>query len=225
MFAEEMTKQLFANVKPHASDVFLIIKPESLNWQVAVDRLSLLPVKARRLVAEESAVLLRLAHAMSADFAPGYHSIIRAWRDDHALICLNERFDEIRVQDTALHSVHQLKGEDLNRFDVSSTGSYLHWPNPDVHLGWSQLMALIDEGELLRQNQESTEFNERYGSAIRSLREENGLTQSEVTGITERHLRRIEQGKQRATTKALNALAKTHKMELSEYTSALSKRL
>jgi hypothetical protein len=160
----------------------------------------------------------------STTFAPGHHAILRAWRDGAELVCVNERFEELRIADSVLRRVRSLAKADLSRIEVSETGSFIHWPEVDAHMGWSQLFALVDETEALRQKQESAEFNVSLGQAIRSLRESRGLGQDAIPDLTARHLRRIESGEQRATVKALQALSRAHGLSLSDYLHELAKR-
>lgn len=61
------------------------------------------------------------------------------------------------------------------------------------------------------------QFNERYGSAIRALRESSGLKQADVIGLAPRQLRRIEHGEQTVSKKALEALSAAHKVPIDEY--------
>jgi hypothetical protein len=96
-------------------------------------------------------------------------------------------------------------------------GSFIHWPDIDVHLGWNQFLQAVAPAELHRAQQRSAEFNRRYGAAIRELREKAGIPQARVEGITERQLRRIEQGECRATVNALRDLAKAHGLDVNAY--------
>ena len=65
----------------------------------------------------------------------------------------------------------------------------------------------------------------RYGAAIRKVREEAGISQSKIEGLTERQLRRIEQGECRATRTALAALAKAHGLDANAYMERLAKAM
>ena len=85
-----------------------------------------------------------------------------------------------------------------------------------------------DETALLRAKQRSNEFNRRYGEAIKKLRELHPLTQMNIedkTGLTDRHLRRIEKGETRATSKALEQLAEAHGMSMTDYMNKLAELL
>jgi Helix-turn-helix domain len=52
-----------------------------------------------------------------------------------------------------------------------------------------------------------------------------GILQSRVEELTERQLRRIEQGECRATTTAIAALARAHGLDVNAYTEKLAKAM
>ena len=52
-----------------------------------------------------------------------------------------------------------------------------------------------------------------------------GIRRSQVEGLTERQLRRIEQGQCRATIAALTALAKAHDLDVNAYMERLAKAM
>jgi ribosome-binding protein aMBF1 (putative translation factor) len=91
-----------------------------------------------------------------------------------------------------------------------------------VHLGWNQFLQAVDPAELRKAQQRSAGVNRRYGAAIRQLREAAGIRQSQVEGLTERQLRRIERGESRATTAAITALAKAHGLDPNSYMERLA---
>jgi transcriptional regulator with XRE-family HTH domain len=73
--------------------------------------------------------------------------------------------------------------------------------------------------------EKSRRFNERYGAAIRGFREARGLKQSEIQGVTDRHLRRVEHGQQPVTKSLLSALANAHGLALGDYLEKLAKMM
>ena len=105
----------------------------------------------------------------------------------------------------------------LHNFRIDPDGSFIHWPDLDVHLGWSQFLEAVDPAELRKAQQRSAAFNRRYGAAIRKVREAAGIHQTQIAGLTSRQLRRIEHGICRATVSALNALAKAHGLDVNVY--------
>ncbi len=113
----------------------------------------------------------------------------------------------------------------LRNFVIDPDGSFVHWPDLDVHLGWNQFLQAVDPEEFRKAQQRTEGYNKRYGAAIRKVREEAGLSQSRIEGLTERQLRRIEQGECRATRTALAALAKAHGLDTNSYVERLAKAM
>ena len=151
-------------------------------------------------------------------------SIVHAWIELEELILLSPRFRRLRVPLAKLASLRPFKGHDrgaLEDFRVDPDGSYVHWPIPDVHMGWEQLEQLVSPYTPIRHKQQASEFNRRFGAAIRELRTRAGIAQSRIEGLTERHLRRIEKGEQRATLAALEALADAHDLDTNGYLACL----
>ena len=150
-----------------------------------------------------------------------------AWKDD-TLVVVSPTFERLNVPLHALPAkVRTAHHRRRNNLEIDEYGEYIYWPDLDVHMGWSQLEQAVDPEARLRAAQRSKEFNERYGKAIRTLRERQRprLNQSDIKGLTERTVRRIEKGQTRATTNAIKKLAKAHKMTPSEYMNALAELL
>ncbi|MEZ6116892.1 MAG: helix-turn-helix transcriptional regulator [Pirellulaceae bacterium] len=95
----------------------------------------------------------------------------------------------------------------------------------DAHYGWEQFRQLIDPTTALKAQQRSVTFNQKYGAAIRALREEHDFKQSDIKGVTERHLRRVEHGEQPASKAILQALADVTGLSLEDYLKELASRL
>lgn len=168
-----------------------------------------------------SHLLGRVCFALGRDGTRG--SIIDAYLAGASLLV---RGPKHRMLHVPVGSLPALRGQPrgvLRNFAIDPDGSFLHWPDLDVHLGWNQFLQAVDPDELRKAQQRSTGFNERYGAAIRKLREEARILQSKVEGLTERQLRRLEQGECRATTTALAALAKAHGLDVNAYMERVTK--
>ena len=168
-------------------------------------------------------LIYRLVRGMvQLDGAP---PIVDAWIEDGRLVLLSPSFIRFGVP---LEKLARLIGTDQTKvgsFEIDEDGRYLHWPHADVHLGWAQFRQLIDPTAALADVQKTKKFNQRYGAAIRSRREELGLKQADIHGVTERQLRRVEHGEQAASKATLEALAKAHSQSLEEYLDVLAKRM
>ena len=161
----------------------------------------------------------RLVHRMVAGMAHagGPKRIADAWIEDGLLVLLSPSFERMPVP---LEKIARYVGGDAEArkdFEIDEDGSFLYWPGVDVHLGWEQCLYLVDPAAALAAKNRTAKFNKRYGAAIRSFRKERGLTQGEIQGMTERHLRRVEKGEVLASKTILEALASSHELPLDEY--------
>jgi hypothetical protein len=181
-------------------------------------------VKVEDLEAPQVSQLLgRVCSALGRDGSRG--SIIDAYLAGDTLLV---RGPKHRMLHVPVSSVPALRGQSravLRNFTIDPDGSFIYWPELDAHLGWKQFLQAVEPAELWRAQQRSAGFNRRYGAAIRRVREAAGIPQSKVGGLTERQLRRIEQGECRATTAAILALAKAHGLDANAYMERLTKAM
>jgi hypothetical protein len=144
-------------------------------------------------------------------------SIVDAYLGGDVLAVRGPKQRMLHVPVASIPALRGLPRAVLQDFRIDPDGSFIHWPGPDVHLGWKQLLQAANPFELHKAQQRSAEFNRRYGAAIRKVRELAGISQAKVEGITDRQLRRIEQGEYRATVNALRDLAKAHGLDVNTY--------
>lgn len=103
--------------------------------------------------------------------------------------------------------------EEQGQFEVNVDGSHLYWPSGDIHLGVSQILQNVDPMYLAdiaieRNRQDHT------GAALRRLREEHRLRQADITGLSERQVRRIEEGISRLRVETAEKFATAFGIEL-----------
>jgi hypothetical protein len=162
-----------------------------------------------------SELLGRVCYAFGLESSRG--SIVDAYLGGNVLSVRGPKQRLLHVPVASIPALRSLSLAVLRNFRIDPDGSFIHWPIPDIHLGWNQFLQAADPLELHKAQQRSADFNRRYGAAIRKFREEAGIPQAKVKGITERQLRRIEQGECRATSNALQDLAKAHGLDVNTY--------
>lgn len=160
--------------------------------------------------------------------------VLMAWRHgaQHALIanasvaddllfvlsCALEPFELTFGQSAALRRVP--KSERAN-FRISPSGSYIHWPRPDVHLDLDAIRATIDPAWKEYASAQRIAHDRRYGHAISAVRKRLGLRQSDIAGLSARQVRRIENG-EGTSVEALRLLARAHGLKLGAYLDVLA---
>jgi len=130
--------------------------------------------------------------------------------------------------DVPIALVPQFKSVDasrINRFEIDEDGSFIYWPELDLHLGWTQLQQLVNPEAALKASQKNQDFNTRYGKAVQKVRQQAGLKPGAISGISEKQLRRIENGECRLTGNAIQALSQAHKLTPNKYMTKLAEAL
>ncbi len=165
-------------------------------------------------------LIYRLVSGMAND--DGGQTIVDAWVEGEDLVLLSSSFHRMVVPSEKLTRFLGNNASQLASFEIDEDGRFLYWPHADAHLGWKQLQHQIDPSTAIEDAKKSDRFNERYGGAIRALRESSGLKQSDVVGLASRQLRRIEHGEQTVSKKALEALSAAHQIPIDEYLQKLA---
>jgi len=129
-----------------------------------------------------------------------------------------------RVSLSAIRALARMPRAALATFRVSESGSRVHWDEGDIDLGLDTFRVHVDPAFRARKEREVRNEAGRYASAIRALREERGLKQSEIPGLSEREVRRLEMGDHMPQYGSLEKLARSHGLGVEEYLAALARR-
>jgi hypothetical protein len=172
-------------------------------------------------IASDPAVVRRMALARQSD-AEG-ELIASASVEDGKLVvwsCEPTRYD---VPVSEIPALAKMSPDSLMNFEVSQSGSRIHWPDGDVDLNLDTVRERAD-AEIRRQHEAwHREEAARYADAIRVFREERGLKQNDL-GLSERQVRRLEAGETIPHRDTLRKLAHAHQMPVDDYLKELAKR-
>jgi hypothetical protein len=112
----------------------------------------------------------------------------------------------------------------VRNFEVERDGSYVYWPGLDVHLDMGTVHNLCDPSYEERANHDRIQSDELFGKAIAKVRQMHHLRQSDVRGLSERQVRRIEFGS-RPRVSSLNLLAKAHHLSPNQYLDEVAREI
>ena len=177
----------------------------------------------------QSPDLLRRAYSRRMDAAAqsphGPPLLLDAQILDGQLKVTSTAFDRLEVAIAQIPALAQQPPASIASFEIDEEGAYLYWPDADVHLGWEQLVQITNPATALKAKHKSTAFNQRYGAAIRAVREKHGVDIKAIPGLSSRQLTRVETGECRMTSAASEKLAKAHGMKTNQYLGCLSAAL
>lgn len=207
-------------VDPHPT--YEVIAPRIAKLRVGDEqRLHMATAKSSGQLRE---LLRRFVHGLST-LSPA-ETIFDAWWDEEMFVVMSPEFERLRIPLEFLPKKIQASSKAArSKFEVDEFGDFVYWPRLDVHMGWAQFEQAVDSQAKLRAEQKSARFNKRYGKAIRQLRDQHKLRQSDIQGLDARTIGRIERGVTRATANAIAKLAKAHGLGANEYMSNLAEAL
>lgn len=142
---------------------------------------------------------------------------------NHHLYVTSCALDQYDVTIKKLAPLRDLSDAAPLKFEIDEDGSYIHWPGPDVHLDLDAIRVAIDPQLRTQARRLRALHDSRYGRAVSQLRKDAGLNQSQLRGLSERQVRRIENGES-VTVRALAKLAQAHHLKLDEYLNRLAER-
>ena len=123
-----------------------------------------------------------------------------------------------------LPNVSRFEPAVVGNFHIDSAGSYLYWPDRDVHMGPSQMLQAVDPMYL--SDVEIRRYGmERVSLALLDMRNDRDLKQTEISGLSERHVRRLEREEVRLTVEAATKFSSAFGLTLSKFLDELSERM
>lgn len=163
-------------------------------------------------VTEDAQAVVRLLIAQHRD-AP-FEGIVDAYLLESALVLLLGDFSIRSFPVAEVPSLCELEPRDRAAFELDEDGSYLYWPVADLHLGVSQILQAVDPPYLADIEVRRFPASAAIGARIATLRDARDVRQRDIEGLSERHVRRIEQGIARLTGDSAVKLARALDMDL-----------
>jgi DNA-binding XRE family transcriptional regulator len=140
----------------------------------------------------------------------------------NSLMVLTCTLERLEVGFPDVPALARLPVEERSQFQIASDGSYLHWRRSDIHLDLEALRIAVDPAARDRALQEKLRHEKRFGEAVATFRKQRGLSQTNMAGVSDRQVRRIEAGEYFPRTETLKNLAAAHGMKLSDYLDAIA---
>lgn len=143
---------------------------------------------------------------------------------DDRLIIISCEPKTYEVRFDQMPALTKLTPAERRNFEIADDGSFIWWPAQDIHLDLDAVRNAIDPAWRRKSERLRHTHGREYGAAIAALRKERGLKQTEVAGISERQLRRIERSGA-ISLRTLKQLADAHGMTLDNYMDAVAAKI
>lgn len=153
-----------------------------------------------------------------------WEGIVDAYVLPGRLVAVLGDFRILEVPQARLPVVRKLDADRFAGFEIDHSGSFLHWADGDVHLGPSQMLQAVDPMHLADVEIERYRRS-KISSALALMRESAQLRQTDILGLSERHVRRLEKEESRLTVPAAERYAESLNLSLSEFLRELSRTI
>jgi plasmid maintenance system antidote protein VapI len=173
-------------------------------------------------VTRDPATLKRQAIALNRD--PVFEGLLDAYLVEKDLFVVHGDLSVRAFPLSQLDFLSELDEEQIRAFQIHTSGSFLQWPSHDLRVGASQLLQAVDPMFLADVAIERYSA-EKMSLALRALRRESGLTQSDIPGVSDRHVRRLENEEVRLTAEAAEKYARALGTSMSEFLEKLGRKL
>lgn len=170
----------------------------------------------------DAAVVKRVLLSFARD--EGWEAILNAYALGDQLVVVLGDFRMAEFPGERIPGLGERLAPSLSEFEVDSSGSFLYWPSLDLHLGASQLLQAVDPMHLA--DVEIRRYaTSKISTALLTIREEADLRQSDIDGLSERQVRRLEKEESRFTGEAAKSYASALGCSLDEFLTRLSRRI
>ena len=140
---------------------------------------------------------------------------------DNALFVMSCNHALFRIDFEELPALKRVPIAQRALFFISSEGSYIAWPEAEVHLDLDAIRYVKDVAWRKKKDRERLIYDSRFGEAVAALRKKYNLRQTDIAGLSERQVRRIEKG-ERTRVRTLEILAQSHGLSLKAYLDSIA---
>ncbi len=144
-------------------------------------------------------------------------TIVDARLDGRLLTVTDAELQRHVIDVDRVRPLKTMTASELAAFTIQRNGRYLSWSDGDVEMTLQGLRQASDEAYRALTGVEDLKRATGYGQAIRRVREHYQVRQSDVPGLSERQLRRLETGVTAPTLDAMQALADRLGLPLKEF--------
>ncbi|WP_434684216.1 helix-turn-helix domain-containing protein [Pseudanabaena minima] len=138
------------------------------------------------------------------------------------LLVLSCAMEKLEIPFDSLPALKCISMDERSNFTIDDDGSCLYWEDADIHLDLEAFRCATNPEWKQKFESLKSEHNQVFGKAIATLRKKYKLRQSDIIGLSERQVRRIEQGDGSTKVDTLRLFAKAHGMDLDAYLDAVA---
>ncbi len=114
-----------------------------------------------------------------------------------------------------LESLKNMTMDNLQKFTIGPQGESIHWPSQDIHLDLYSFKAILDEKYKKQLLQKKLKHYQDLGQRLEVFRKNREMTQKQFN-LCDRQIRRLENGEEFPSLKALQSIADSYCLDLED---------
>jgi hypothetical protein len=130
-----------------------------------------------------------------------------------------------QVKMTSIPCLKEISLAQRANWKIDEDGSYLNWEINDIHLDLEAIRAVVEPELRQKLLLEKLEYEKLLGKAIALIRKKHHLKQGKIKGLSDRHIRRIENEGYQITLDVLKKLAVAHNLDLESYLQEIKQKI
>ncbi len=138
------------------------------------------------------------------------------------LLVLSCSMEELEIPFQSIPALNRIPMGERASFEIADDGAYIYWAGADIHLDLDTFRCYTDPAWHQKFAAFKLTHDQLFGKAIATLRKNHKLRQTDITGLSDRQVRRIELGESSTKIDTLKLLAASHGMELDTYLDAVA---
>ncbi|MGH9892220.1 MAG: DUF2442 domain-containing protein, partial [bacterium] len=103
---------------------------------------------------------------------------------DDSLLVLTCALETLEVRFDQMPALKRIPEDHRSNFEVVEDGSFIHWPEPDIHLDVDAIRTAISPELQEEARGRRRVHDRRYGAAIAAFRKGAGLRQTDISGLS-----------------------------------------
>lgn len=199
----------------------VIIEPKASQGYIAFERMIANSFKSlwkKVVTIQNSSAVERLLHAVEVKAESDL--ILDANIIDNHISVTSCDFKSFYGPISDISALKDLKKEDLD-FTIDKHGSYLHFASKDIHIDLGSIRYVWDKQYRKQEIANSVDRIKDFADRMQIFRRERSFTQSDFEGLSDKQIRRFENGEQVPTYSALEKISQSFDMSVEEYLQVL----
>ncbi|MBS0289815.1 MAG: helix-turn-helix domain-containing protein [Proteobacteria bacterium] len=145
-------------------------------------------------------------------------SVYKEENDEVFLQITAADFTELTINPKTISALANMTYDQLLQFELEEYGFNVCWPKKDIHLNLESFKIVTDQKFMKKRMKEIEKDKKEFGALMKKYRESSSeFTQKDFGGISDRQIRKYENGENYPSTESLQTISATYGLTINDY--------